>query len=248
MGLGYWRDMAKAAGHELRRAPRPFIREMLTLGLEIQHRRKAPQRWVLDVFPGLRERPIEMGIVTYAQSGMGPYEQYVLRGLAEATDPRIIFEIGTFEGQTTLALAEATPRADIFTLDLPRGASVPHAVVHEAESVARDSTGAYFSATMAAARITQLRGDSRSFDFSPWFGKCDLVLVDGGHDYETAKSDTENALRLRSASGIIVWDDYIPGWPGVVHAVDELRDPRIVHLANTTLAILCDSCEKQPRR
>lgn len=238
MTMGYRLDAAKAAGRTFRRAPRPFLSEVLALGLAIEHKGRAPERWVLDVLPGLRERPIEMGTITYTQSGMGPYEQYVLRGIASLTQPRVIFEIGTFEGQTTIALAEAAPGADVFTLDLPRGASVPHAVPHEAESVAQDAVGGRFRDKTAAARITQLRGDSTSFDFSPWFGKCDLVLVDGGHDYETVKTDTATALRLRSASGIIVWDDYIPGWPGVVRAVDELNDPRIFHLVNTTLAIL----------
>lgn len=236
--MGYWKLAAKAAGREFRRAPRPFLREVLTLGLERQHRRKAPERWMLHVFPELRERPIEMGTITYTQSGMGPYEQYVLRGVAALTRPRRIFEIGTFEGETTLALAEAAPESEIFTLDLPRGASASHFVAHETAVVDRDGVGVRFYGTEAADRITQLRADSRTFDFSPWAGTCDLVLIDGGHDYETARRDTHNALRLRSASGIVVWDDYIPGWPGVVRAVDELNDSRIICVANTTLAVL----------
>ena len=35
-----------------------------------------------------------------------------------------------------------------------------------------------------------------------------MVIVDGGHSYEVAKSDTQNALRLVRNGGIIVWDDY----------------------------------------
>lgn len=236
--LGYWTEVAKAAARELRRAPRPFARDLLSVGLARQQAATAPERWVLDVFPELRDRPVEMGTVTYTQSGMGPYEQYVLRGVAHLRRPRRIFEIGTFEGATTLILAEAAPSAEIYTLDLPRGASPAHAVAHEVEAVADDAIGARFVGSEAASRITQLRGDSTTFDFSPWFGSCDLVLVDGGHDYETVKSDTANALRLLSESATLLWDDYTAGWPGVVRAVDELGDTRIVHLANTALAVL----------
>ena len=35
-------------------------------------------------------------------------------------------------------------------------------------------------------------------------------------------ADSVTALKLISRAGVIVWDDYVRGWPGVVAAVDEL--------------------------
>ncbi len=49
---------------------------------------------------------------------------------------------------------------------------------------AKAGVGSLFAGQEAAARITQLLGDSLSFDFSPWFNSIDLVLIDGGHEYE----------------------------------------------------------------
>ena len=82
-----------------------------------------------------------------------------------------------------------------------------------------DGLGARFRGTEHAARIAQLRGDSRTYDFSDFLGRIDLVVVDAGHSYECAHSDTENALKMLSPLGAVVWDD--DGSPGVVRAVDE---------------------------
>ena len=48
-----------------------------------------------------------------------------------------------------------------------------------------------------------------------------LVIVDAGHGYEEASIDSENAVRLAGPTGVVIWDDYIPMWPGVMQAVNE---------------------------
>ncbi|MEX1187615.1 MAG: class I SAM-dependent methyltransferase, partial [Bacteroidia bacterium] len=57
-------------------------------------------------------------------------------------------------------------------------------------------------------RITHLFGDSRSFDFTPYEGKSDLVFIDGDHHFDSVVEDTRTAFRLVSEKGIIVWHDY----------------------------------------
>src|SRR5690606_750981 len=95
-----------------------------------------------------------------------------------------------------------------------------------------------FCGTPEARRIHQLWGDSRTFDCSPYQGTCDLVFIDACHDYEFAASDTQKALRLVSPTGVVVWHDYMEGWPGVVRAVDELLPTCcIYHIAGTSLAV-----------
>lgn len=44
--------------------------------------------------------------------------------------------------------------------------------------------------------------------------KFDLLFIDGGHDYEVAKADMENCLKLAHSDSIIVMDDtiYVPMW------------------------------------
>ena len=65
-----------------------------------------------------------------------------------------------------------------------------------------------------------------------------MVIVDGGHSYEVAKSDTQNALRLVRNGGVIAWDDYGDFWPGVKRAVDELIAPhRLMKFENEGIVL-----------
>ena len=59
-------------------------------------------------------------------------------------------------------------------------------------------------------RITELFGDSTTFDFTILIGQMEFILIDGGHHIDVVHSDTENALKLLSpnAPACIVWHDY----------------------------------------
>ena len=48
-----------------------------------------------------------------------------------------------------------------------------------------------------------------------------LLHLDGGHAYETVRSDLENYMPLVLDKGIICLDDYSPGWPDCKRAIDE---------------------------
>ena len=61
------------------------------------------------------------------------------------------------------------------------------------------------------------------FDFSPFYGKMDLVFVDASHAYEAVLNDSLQAFKLISDTGIIVWDDYDPiHGLGVMRALAEI--------------------------
>jgi hypothetical protein len=62
--------------------------------------------------------------------------------------------------------------------------------------------------TLEQSRITQLYGDSDTFDYSPYCNCMDLIFVDASHSYSYMKSDSENAFKIPSRNGTIVWDDY----------------------------------------
>jgi predicted O-methyltransferase YrrM len=164
-------------------------------------------------------------------------ELTVIGAMCATRRPATIFEIGTFDGRTTLNLAEnSPPETHIYTLDLP--ASQLDATAHllapgEDAFVRKGASGARLRGSPHVARVTQLSGDSATFDFLPYHGGIDLVFVDASHAYEYVLADSRTALALIRPGGCIVWHDYGTGdWPGVNRALNELRrtEPRLEHL------------------
>ncbi len=165
----------------------------------------------------------------------------VLAALATLLQCDSIFEFGTYRGDTSWLLAHNLPDARIFTLDLPGPDAVEHAEldITDHEYFENWNRGARFRGTPEARRITQLFGDSATFDFAPYSGKMDLVYVDASHSYSYARSDTEAAFGMLSETGTIVWDDYTY-YPGLYAYLNELApnlDRPLFHLLGTRLAL-----------
>jgi hypothetical protein len=173
-------------------------------------------------------------------------ETAVLNALCRTYRPKTIFEIGTFDGRTTLNFA-LNSEAAIHTLDLPAedldnsavtGADIRY--VDKPVSGARFKTGPNKDLP-CVGRITQHLGDSAKFDFSPWYGKADLIFVDGAHTHDFVLSDSEAAFKMLSPNGgVIVWHDY-GVWPDVAEVIDKISVDRpelnIVNIRNTSLAV-----------
>lgn len=157
-------------------------------------------------------------------------ELSALAAIMQALQPRTIFEIGTFVGRTTRLMAEnSPPEATIVTLDLPQDQ-----VSHEIGEAFKDASKKY--------NIQQIFGDSRAFNYSPWYGTCDFVWVDANHDYPFVVSDTEQALKLCKKGGWIGWHDYrhTAWWSGVTRAVRECNTKfkNVRHIRGTTIALM----------
>jgi hypothetical protein len=207
---------------------------------------------ISHVLPGLFEpRLLE---IDPAEGNVTTLELAVLTESVRRSQPSVLFEIGTFDGRTTLNLAANAPTAArIHTLDLP--ASQITATRYgldrgESQFVKKESSGRRFVGTHFAPKIIQLFGDSATFDFLPFRGGIDWFFIDGSHAYDYVRSDTARALAsIRDSGGIIFWHDYQPDWPGVIRALNELqrsekRIAGLVHIEGTTLAY----CEVPPLR
>lgn len=128
--------------------------------------------------------------------------RYLYRHLA----PRRHLEFGTGEGFGT-ALCAASCNAEIWTVNLPGEAR----------------TGWRYNAAGHAGRVHQLLCDSRDFpsaDFAPGF--FDTVLVAGGHTPELVANDTEKALPLLRAGGVMIWHGFCPD-PAALAASEAAR-------------------------
>ena len=139
--------------------------------------------------------PIQVARYVRGKWELSPLELNLIIGIARARQAAQIFEIGTFDGRTTLNLHLNAPSATIHTIDLPPGRlDMPDSKV----------AGSLIHELVRAGSIIQLWGDSTQFDFSPWFGTQDFVFVDAGHGYKNALADSRTALRLVEGRGKIV--------------------------------------------
>lgn len=170
-------------------------------------------------------------------------ELAILAVITKSVRPKSIFEIGTFRGRTALNFALNAPaECTIYTLDLPldKRAARSHATnPSDQRIIGKSQTGVDYYGKDVAGKIQQLYGDSRTFDFSEYFGRIDLVLVDGAHDYETALADSANALRMITSDGVIVWHDFANygDYNGVTRAVlATVPADEVVQLGSTQLA------------
>jgi predicted O-methyltransferase YrrM len=185
--------------------------------------------------------------------GRGPYvvdggtsdaEAWVLAVLARRA--KLMFEFGTCTGKTAYLWARNSPpdaRVVTLTLAPDNVASYRREVTDDPTDVAfalKESTHTDFlySHSSVAGKVEQLFGDSKTFDVSPWKGRCDLVFVDGSHAYSYVVSDSEKALDLVAPGGLVLWHDYAGPRhaAGVYRALNELsgRIP-LVRIEGTTL-------------
>jgi hypothetical protein len=171
-------------------------------------------------------------------------ETFVLIAAVKAVGARRVFEFGTFLGATTLNLASNVARdGEVLTLDLGSegGAAFQDPADVEISRTHFAAPAMDYVGSAVEAKITQLYGDSTKFDFSPWRGTADLVLIDGGHDLATVTADTRNAFELVNDQSLaaVVWHDYAnPDYPELTVLLDELSEARsIYHVGDTMLCI-----------
>ena len=187
-------------------------------------------------------------------------ESVALSYVVRAAEPRTVFEIGTFDGFSTYHLAKNSGKnTKIYTLNLPveqgaaesfspyslieyRGDSSTHAELRDR------GLGSIYKATDAAYKVAQLFGDSLTYDYTPFLGQVDLIFIDGGHSYRHVTSDTDNALRMVSDRGIIVWHDFNTQHRDIHRFLRRLgRRKKLYHIIDTRLVLYFHAGTPGPR-
>ena len=172
--------------------------------------------------------PIQIQEPVCVDGNISLLETLFIVKLIKAYNPGNIFEIGTFNGRTTLNMAaNCSSQGNVYTLDLPREntASTKLPTVRDDKKyIDKALFELKYRGKDAETKIVQLYGDSATFDFSPFYNNTDFIFVDGSHSYEYALNDSLQALKLlRNGRGIILWHDYdTPWWKGVTKALNEL--------------------------
>ena len=209
---------------------------------------RIPQARLCDVLPA----EAELGQITL-QNFLGHWGNTSVEEVAKLAlivkylHPRRILEIGTYNGMTALQMALNAPAGcTTYTLDLPDDVASQLQLseldrlcsIHFRQRLGT-STGSYF-AGRTDVNVVQLLGNSANFDYAAAIdGPVDLVFIDAAHDYANKKCDSENALRLLSDRGMILWHNYADvGSPEVTQYLADLsRTLPIKHLKNTYLAV-----------
>ncbi len=134
-----------------------------------------------DVHPGFKE------------------DYLILVCLLRAHQPKRFMELGTNVGRGTKIIKNALgPGSEVFSLDLPT--ELCHlSLQHPVSPNLPDGVGA-----LCNLPFTQLRGDSMTFDYSPYY-PLDGWYIDGEHSEENVFCDATKALN--SGARIIIFHD-----------------------------------------
>jgi predicted O-methyltransferase YrrM len=182
-----------------------------------------------------------------ANGNVSLLELVVINTLVASLSPKVLFEIGTFDGRTTLNITANSDRSSkTFTLDLHREELSKTSYALDKEDIKYANklvSGQRFANTPWNNKIVQLFGDSAKYDFSPYHDKTGFIFIDGSHSYEYVKNDTAVALKLATNPAFIVWHDYQPFWSGVISHLDELYKQggvftELKHIEGTSLVVL----------
>jgi predicted O-methyltransferase YrrM len=175
-------------------------------------------------------------IIKHTQNTIHLIETSFLLSLIKGINAKLVFEIGTYKGATTSNIAYNLAKSGkIYTIDLPPGFDFVPGELFQNDKKVRDS-------------IIQLHGDSTQFDFSPFYGKIDLMFIDGNHRYEYVLSDSENAVKCVKKNGYIVWDDFSDKYPGTMKAVSDTclkYGLQLFHITGTKFAICKNTLKKE---
>jgi len=197
----------------------------------------------------LLDEPASERVVSFPipfQPGTGgttALESLLLISALRTVRAKRVFEFGTFFGRTTFALAlNLLEDGEVCTLS-PNNSEVGAVFQTEpnlicARRKAESTLPMDYYRHPCRAKIRPIYGDSRAFDFTPFYSKMDLVFVDGGHEIVTLISDTANAFRMADTgrSSCVFWHDYgFVETPGVKAYLDEVPAPGIVHIEDTSL-------------
>lgn len=185
-----------------------------------------PKISLAECFPNIMDISYEIirGFDRTENMSITVLELNVLLAIEKYISAKRVLEIGTYDGGTTVNLAaNLEPGGIVTTIDLPPGNSSLKLKISAAHDNSSDPdlVGTQFRGGKFESRIHQIFGDSADLDFAALDGPYDLVFIDGCHDYEYVKSDSEKSLSVLNPDGVIVWHDYSM-IPDVAEYVDEL--------------------------
>lgn len=199
---------------------------------------RLPAVSIEDLFPGIEKVELSLHSPLLQMGGnVWTNELVILAGICRAVRPKRVFEIGTFNGRTTVNLAANCPEdAVIYTLDIPHDHPAFAMVSGEERFSLKANAGALYRNSPYAGKVRQLWSDSAEFDPAPLAGQIDLAFIDGSHSYAYVENDTRKTMEMMAPGGVVLWHDYYPQYPDVARYL-EASNYKLYHIEGTSLVV-----------
>lgn len=150
-----------------------------------------------ELFPNFSEK---LDSFSFLGGGSLPTDLALLKSLCRQFENCSYFEIGTWRGESVFNVSKVAK--ECYTLNLP-----PAEIIKLTNNSKYADAHFFFSKNLP--NVTQLLGDSRTFDYAGLGKKFDVIFIDGNHHFDFVKSDTENVFQhLTHENSVIVWHDY----------------------------------------
>jgi predicted O-methyltransferase YrrM len=190
---------------------------------------------LLDLCPTFSE---QVAPYAFLEGGSTPIDLALLKALARRYERCRYFEIGAWRGESAANVASVAKECISLSWS---DAEIQRAGWDE-QYVA---ISRFFSRNLN--NVLHIGHDSKTFDYTPYLGTCDLVFIDGDHSYDGVRSDTERAFRLlRDDRSVIVWHDCMRTseldvqWgvvAGLLDGAPASARSHIYHVSNTLCAV-----------
>ena len=162
-----------------------------------------------------------------------------LAAIAKKKRSKRVFEIGTFEGLTSVVFAKNSDAAvRVYSLDLALEKDVPRTRrSFQAQSIKESYRSGYLIDVLGCGhQVERLYGDSALFDFRKYEDSIDLFFIDGAHTAEYVARDSLTAFRAVSANGWILWHDcFVPDIVKILRRIAKYHP--VFHVTGTNLAL-----------
>lgn len=202
---------------------------------------------------------LNLSYLEFKSGNISLYELFCICSIVKVLEPNLVMEFGTFDGRTTINIANNLPiNGKIITVDLPfpdkpEGTPVKlktkfrlaDGIEDKNDELGFVGVPKLFENHMykTSGKIQQIWSDTAMIDpiNSKWKNKVDLFFIDASHTYENCYNDSKIAYQIIKQYGIIIWHDY-NGWPGVTKALDQIGTDasefiKPVQIKDTSLAV-----------
>ncbi len=149
----------------------------------------------------------------------GPQRYSQLIDIVRDTKPDSVIEIGTWNGDRAIQMAEAASPIEMAYIGFDLFETATDETDEAEKNVKPHFTADDVANKLAGYGITShlVKGNT-NVSFPGWIKdhpdvKVPLIYIDGGHAVETIKNDFHNALQCIQPGGLIVFDDYYEQMP-----------------------------------